>query len=143
MEKKIKRLILSNEPKIVTRAIYFDDTEDEIRDKNKKQFMPDEDSTLTIIFDDDTSIKLDAPAGYPFDGATIPFGIGKGNMSLQIPALYHDIMCDNKALINYDRKLANQIFKACLIECGVNKYTAHFMYLVVEFWQIVFCKWKD
>ena len=76
-------------------------------------------------------------------GATIPFGIGKGNMKLQIPALFHDVMCDDKSTNNFDRNEASRIFKACLIACGVNKHIAHLMYLAVEGFQIVFCDWRE
>lgn len=142
MEKEIKKVILSNDPHIHTRSILFDENETIIDDKNKKQFVTCRDATLTIIYKDNTKIKLFAPKGYKFDGATIPFGIGKGNMKLLIPALFHDIMCDNKATINYNRKQASLIFKECLIECDVNKFIAHCMYMAVEAFQIVFCDWS-
>ena len=143
MEKEIKKVILSNDPHIHTRSVLFDEKEKVIEDKNKKQFVTCTDATLTVIFSDNTTIDLYAPKGYKFDGATIPFGIGKGNMKLLIPALFHDIMCDNKATINYNRKQANLIFKACLIECDVNKFIAQLMYLAVEAFQIVFCDWSN
>jgi len=144
MEKKIKQLILSNDPKIETNSVLFHDGEEEIKIKNKKPFKTTVASTLTILFDDESCLKLSVPAYYDFDGATIPFGIGKGDMKLQIPALFHDIVCDNKNLINYNRKLASIIFKECLIECGVNKFIAHTMYLCVEGYQIIFGReWRN
>ena len=143
MEKKeIKKVILSNDPHIHTRAVLFNDSDDVIKEKNKKQFVTCVNSTLTVIFADDTITNLFVNKGYVFDGATIPFGIGKGNMKLQIPALFHDVMCDTKAVVNYDRNMASRIFKACLVTCGVNKYIAHFMYLAVEAYQIIFCDWN-
>ena len=142
MERQITKLILSNDPDIKTNSVFFEDSDEEIKLKNKKPFITKQPATLTIIFNDDSYLKLSAPAYYRFDGATIPFGIGKGNMKLQIPALFHDIVCDNKSLINYDRKLASLIFKECLIECGVNKIAAHIMYLCVEGWQIINQGWR-
>lgn len=142
MEKKIKQVILSNDPHIHTRSVLFGDDKETIKKKNKKQFITCEASSLTILFMDDTSITLFAQKGYEFDGATIPFGIGKGNMKILVPALFHDIMCDDKSTINYDRKLASEIFKTCLISCGVKKYIAHLMFLAVETFQILFCDWS-
>ena len=63
-------------------------------------------------------------------------------MKLLIPALYHDILCDNKNFVDYDRNLASRIFKAALIGCGVNKATAQVMYLAVEAYQKMFGKWR-
>lgn len=144
MEKKeIKEVILSNDPRIYTRPVLFYEDKKKIKEKNKKQFVTEEASTLTVVFTDNTEIKLFADKGYEFDGATIPFGIGKGNMKLQIPALFHDVMCDDKSTINYDRNMASKIFKACLIACRVNKLIAHTMYLAVEAFQIVFCDWGN
>lgn len=144
MEKKeIKEVILSNDPHIHTRSVLFDDDKDEIKAKNKKQFITCQAATLTVLFTNDTAVSLFADKGYTFDGATIPFGIGKGNMKLQIPALFHDVMCDDKSTIKYNRKLASKIFEACLIACGVNKVIAHLMYLAVEAFQVVFCDWKE
>ena len=144
MEKKeIKQVILSNDPHIHTRSVLFDEDKEEIKKKNKKQFITCQAATLTVLYEDGTAVNLFADKGYVFDGATIPFGIGKGNMKLQIPALFHDVMCDDKSTINYDRNEARRIFKACLIACGVNKHIAHLMYLAVEAFQIVFCDWRN
>ena len=63
-------------------------------------------------------------------------------MKLLIPALFHDIICDNKNFVKYDRNLASRIFKATLISCGVNKFTAQMMYIAVETYQKIFCNWR-
>lgn len=142
MSKKIQKLTLSNDPHIHTRVVTFTDGKQEAKSKNKKQFETCNESTLTVILTDETTIEINAPKGYLFDGATIPFGIGKGNMKLQIPALFHDILCDNKAIVDFDRKLASNIFKECLLECGVNKVMTEIMYLAVEAFQSVFGNWE-
>ena len=142
MKKEIKELNLSNNPHIHARSVLLNEDKDKIKDKNRKQFITCNAAKLTILFDDDTKLVLYAPRGYKFDGATIPFNIGKGNMKLLIPALYHDILCDNKNFVDYDRNLASRIFKAALISCGVNKATAQVMYLAVEAYQKMFGKWR-
>ena len=143
MEKEIEKITLSNDPHIHTRSVLLDDDDDERKDKNKKQFITCRESQLKILFTDNTTLTIFAPRGYKFDAATIPFGIGKGNMKLQIPALFHDIMCDDKSVVNYDRKLASKIFKEVLIDCGVNKVIAHIMYVFVEVFQKLYCNWEN
>jgi len=140
--KKIKDIVLSNDPEIHARSVLFFDDKNEIQRKNKKQFITTKEATLTVIFEDDSTLELYAPKNYKFDGATIPCGIGKGNMKLQIPSLFHDILCDTHSLVNYDRKLADTIFKECLIKCGVNKIVAQWMYINVELYQKFFCDWS-
>ncbi len=140
--KEIKKLILNKTPHIHCRSVLLNDDRDKIKDKNKKQFITCNSTSLTVLFEDNTQLLLFAPKGYKFDGATIPFNIGKGNMKLLVPALFHDIMCDRKQIIDYDRNLASRIFKALLIDCGVNKTTAQIMYLAVEAYQKLFGKWN-
>lgn len=142
MKKEIKELKLSNNPHIHVRSVLLNEDREKIKDKNKKQFITCNSASLTIIFDNNTKLVLHAHKGYKFDGATIPFNIGKGNMKLLIPALFHDILCDNKQFVDYDRNLASRIFKALLLDCGVNKTTAQVMFLAVEAYQTLFGKWK-
>lgn len=142
MNKKIRKLHLSNDPCILCREVLFNDNNETIKDKNKKQFVTTVESSLIVEFTDDTYIEIKAKEGYNFDGATIPFNIGKGNMKLLIPALFHDIMCDDKSTINYDRNLASKIFKEALIECKVNRVLAQYMYLNVEVYQKLCCNWR-
>lgn len=140
--KEIKNLVLNKTPHIHCRSVLLNDDRDKIKDKNKKQFITCNSTSLTVLFEDNTQLLLFAPKGYKFDGATIPFNIGKGNMKLLVPALFHDIMCDRKRIVGYDRNLASRIFKALLIDCGVNKTTAQIMYLAVEAYQKLFGKWN-
>lgn len=79
---------------------------------------------------------------FKYDGASIAFKIGKGNMKLLIPALYHDIICEDKSLVDFDRKLSSMIFKELLIQCKVNKVTAQIMYLSVDTYQRFMTGWK-
>lgn len=141
--RKIAEIYLSGDPKIRARSVFFDDKKADIKSKNKKQFITTEACELTVFFDDETTLKIFADKDTIFDGATIPFNLGKGNMKFLIPALFHDIMCENKHLVGYNRKLADQIFKECLLKCKVNRFTANFMYMNVEMYQKLFCNWKE
>lgn len=136
---KILNVSLSNDPVIKTRAILFTDNLETIKQKQKKQFKTTYPSSLTIKYEDDNGVvryrTLFAHGGYVFDGATIPFNIGKGNMKFQIPSLFHDVMCDDKSTINYQRHLSSLIFKACLDKTKVNPFVAEVMYQVVDIYQ--------
>ena len=133
------RIRLSKEPVIITRPITFEDTEEVMKQKNKKQFVVMNTCILSVYLVD-REFTITAFTGYCFDGATIPFGLGKGNMKFLIPALYHDIMCEKKHLVNNDRNLSSRIFKELLLLCGVPKWKAQLMYLAVDNYQKL-CKW--
>lgn len=140
--KKIQKLRLSNDPDVHSRAILPEDSPEIIKDKQRKMFEVGVAATLTIYFDDNTSLNLFAEQGYTYDGASIPFKIGKGNMKLLIPALFHDIICENKKLVNFNRELSSQIFYKTLLICHVNKIIAWCMYLIVDNYQ-KFMNWKE
>ena len=135
--KKIKDLFLYTDPVICTRSVLL---HGDVEDKNKKQFITTKDTYLIITFTDYTTLILFANSGFKFDGATIPFNIGKGDMRLLIPTLFHDIMCNSKEVVDYNRNLSSLIFRELLIECGVNKIQAQMMYLAVDNWQRL-CRW--
>ena len=139
-EKKL-RLELSNYPLIMCRTILPTDTKAERKNKNKKQFINLRMSVLTVKTAD-KQFTITAHKDYCFDGATIPFGIGKGNMKLLVPAIFHDIMCENKELVDYDRKLSSRIFRELLLMCEVPKWKADIMYNSVEVYQKLFGGWK-
>lgn len=140
--KEIRKITLSNNPEIAANAIYPCDTKEDCKRKNKKQFKTLEDAKLTVELTDDTVVILYAPKNYIYDGATIPFNVGKGDMRLLIPALFHDIMCDNKASINYDRKLADTIFLKLLLMNHKHPIIAYTMFFFVEIFQSLFRDWR-
>ncbi len=136
------KLKLDKNPVILTRAVFPSDSSSEIKDKNSKQFVNLFDVCLSVWVkknNTDIEFSLLANKGYVFDGATIPFNIGKGNMKLLIPALFHDITCERKDLVFYDRHLSSLIFRKLLLMCKVNVFKASFMYLAVDNYQR-FCK---
>ena len=139
--KKDFEVSVSTYPIVMCRTILPTDTKAEKKAKNKKQFINMRTSVLTV-FMEDKQFTITAHRDYCFDGATIPFGIGKGNMKLLMPALFHDIMCENKELVDYDRKLSSQIFKKLLLMCNVPKWKASTMYHCVDNFQKLFGHWK-
>ena len=128
------KLWLDSEPKIEARAIYPNDTKSEKREKNRKQFVNCSTCILNVTLENE-NLTITALSGYCFDGATIPFGLGKGNMKLLVPAMFHDVMCENKSLVKNNRKLSSLIFRKLLIMCGNPKWKAYFMFLVVDNYQ--------
>lgn len=118
-----------------------------IGDKNKKPFKATQAALIIVLYQDkekNNYKKIIAnESGFTYDGASIPFKIGKGNMKLLIPSLYHDIMCLDKSKISYQRNLSSLIFKELLIQCGVNRIIAQGMYLAVDNYQKFMRGWKN
>lgn len=140
MKRKFE-ISINTYPVVMCRVILPEDSDVVKKQKNKKQFINLRTSVLSVV-EKDKQFTITAHKNYCFDGATIPFGIGKGNMKLLIPALFHDIMCDNKSVVDYDRKLSSLIFKKLLIMCGVPKFKASCMYHCVDNYQKLFGKWR-
>lgn len=141
MSKKFFKVELIGNPCIIVREVMPYDDEETVKDKNKKPFMAMKTAVLKVKY----GIKeytITNKSGYKYDGASIPFKIGKGNMKLLIPSLFHDIMCENKAIVDFDRKLSSLIFKELLLQCKVNRLTADIMYRAVDLYQH-FMGWKS
>ena len=138
--KKDFEISVSTYPIVMCRVILPSDSLVERKSKNKKQFINLRTSVLTVKTEK-KQFTITAHKDYCFDGATIPFGIGKGNMKLLYPALFHDIMCDNKWVINYDRQLADTIFLKLLLMHHVNPFIAYIMFICVEIYQL-FRNWR-
>lgn len=82
---------------------------------------------------------------YYFDGASIPkffhrvIGANTDNKFL-IPALVHDVLCENHNYINYNRKLSSEVFNALLEANKVNPFKRFLMKHSVNSFQM-FCGW--
>lgn len=84
---------------------------------------------------------------YCWDGATIPRFLwrligAKTDPSFLIPSLVHDVLCENKQYVNYDRNFSSCVFKALLLSAGVSKIKAQIMYIAVDNYQ-KFQGWHD
>lgn len=133
-------------PDIEVRYIMPWDDEETIEDKNRKPFRTRKSALIKVHYTDkngnETNKIISNPTVYEYDGASIPFKIGKGNMKLLIPALFHDLMCEDKSRIDFNRNLSSKIFKNLLIQCKVNKFIAEIMYLAVDNFQKLMEGWK-
>lgn len=121
-------------PDIAVRFVFPCENNKETKNKNKKPFIVKGLAILKIEYNNEIFIVVNQ-ANYCYDGATIPFNIGKGNMKLLIPSLFHDIICENKKLVNYNRKISSLVFKELLIQCNVNKIIAWILYFTVDNFQ--------
>lgn len=133
-------------PDIDVREVLPNEKNSAIKDKNKKPFVARAKAIIKIAYiNKDNELYTTAfsnPVNYQYDGATIPFRIGKGNMKLLIPAMWHDIMCERKDKINYNRYLSSIVFRELLLQCGVNKLIAQIMFLAVDTFQRTQKEWK-
>lgn len=135
-------LELNQKPIIATQVVYPTDTEFEQKQKLRFPFKLYNNVVLTVK-DDDKSYTITAYKGYCYDGATIPFGLGGKDTRLLVPALFHDIICEKKYLVDYNRKLSSDIFYELLLMCGVGKCKAKTMKLAVDLYQKAFIKeWR-
>lgn len=85
------------------------------------------------------------PKGYCYDGASIPrifwrlIGSNTDN-SFLIPALIHDVLCENHNYIDNDRQFSSEVFNALLEVSDVGKLKRCLMKNSVDIFQR-FCKW--
>lgn len=133
------KIYSSYEPVIQVRAFCADDTKEVKQEKRKKPYLLKNELEF-LIHDRNKIFTLLFKKNYAWDGASIPFlfrpVIGKkGSLEFLLPSMAHDKMCEEKHLINYDRKLSSLVFRALLISMGVNKLKANIMYHAVDNFQ--------
>ena len=145
--KEVIWIKLVGNPEIEVRYVMPWDDDETVEEKNIKPFLATKSALIKVLYKDkqgkETQKIISNPTNYIYDGATIPFKIGKGNMKLLIPALFHDIICDDKSLVDYNRKLSSLIFKELLLQCKVNKIVAETMFLAVDTYQRFMKGWKS
>lgn len=143
MKTQIKKICLVGNGLVVTRAVNITDDKWVVKDKQRKPFELKGDLLLEVYLKNGEVINIEAHNGYIYDGATIPFKIGKGNMKLLYPALFHDIMCETPSIVNYRRKLSSEIFYELLVTFQTNKIVAYGMFCCVELFQKITGKWHS
>ena len=91
--------------------------------------------------------SFEIPKGYCYDGATIPrafwrlIGSNTDNKFL-IPALIHDVLCENHNYIDNDRKFSSEVFNALLEANKLCPFKRFLMKNSVDFFQH-FCHWRS
>lgn len=126
--------------------------EDDTLTRNSKLMFPflNRKALKVAIFDHKKgkSYKFEIYKGYCYDGATIPRMFwrligAKSDPQFLIPALVHDVLCENHDYVDNDRNLSSRVFRALLIAGGVNKVKAQVMYTAVDVFQTAGRKWRN
>ena len=138
--KKLTLKLFGN-PDVDIREEELGDSEGIIADKKRYPFLAQKIAVLHVFHGVDKYI-LHNPQNYKYDGATIPFGLCKGNPKLLTPAMFHDLMCENKEIIGYNRYLSSCVFRELLILFKVNTIIAYIMFLFVDIYQRTQRGWK-
>jgi hypothetical protein len=87
------------------------------------------------------------PKSYCYDGASIPrmfwriIGANTDNKFL-IPALIHDVLCENHNYIDNDKEFSTDVFNALLYVGDVGTFKRFLMKNSVGIWQTVIGGWK-
>lgn len=98
-----------------------------------------------IDYKKNKTYDFEIPKGYCFDGASVPrffwriIGSNTDNKFL-IPALIHDVLCENHSYIDNDRNFSTQVFNALLEASEVPACKRFMMKNSVNLFQR-FCKW--
>lgn len=91
------------------------------------------------------SYILELKDGFIWNGASIPkwlwiFTGSNADPEYLLPSMVHDLLCNNRGLIDRNRYLSSLIFRELLIACGVPKFKANSMFFAVDNFQ-KFCGW--
>lgn len=81
------------------------------------------------------------PLGFKSDGCSIPWVFRlilgcKHHPQYVTASIIHDWLVENPQVIDYNRRLASEIFYTVLVQEGVSKFTAWLMFAGVEIGQI-------
>ena len=141
------RIYSDIEPKPCARVTLPSTSKDDIKDIEKRPFLNKKHVTFYIYYKNEFYV-IGVKKNYAWDGASIPVGFrwmlgGKGNPEFLIPSMVHDIMCENKDVVNRNRKLSSLIFYYLLLACKCNKLKAKIMYAAVDNFQRLFGGWNN
>lgn len=122
-------------------------TKEEIAAANKKPLYV-KNSFDVLLIDKKKKItrNFTIDAGYDYDGASIPkFFIrligSKEDIRFKIASLIHDVLCENKNIVDNDRYFADKVFERLLSVAGVGKFKRFLMFHSVDNFQ-KFCGWR-
>lgn len=116
-------------------------TEEERKSIERYPFINKKNLQVRLVdYKKDKTYNFEIPKGYCYDGASIPrlfwriIGSNTDNRFL-IPALIHDILCENHSFIDNDRKFSTEVFNALLEASEVNAFKRFLMKNSVDCFQ--------
>ena len=134
-------IFFSENPHISIRYYIPSMTEDERKSIEKYPFINKKNLQVRLVdYKKDKTYNFQIPKGYCYDGASIPrlfwriIGSNTDNRFL-IPALIHDILCENHSFIENDRKFSTEVFNALLDASEVNAFKRFLMKNSVDCFQ--------
>lgn len=134
-------IFFSENPHISIRYYITSMTEDERKSIEKYPFINKKNLQVRLVdYKKDKTYNFQIPKGYCYDGASIPrlfwriIGSNTDNRFL-IPALIHDILCENHSFIENDRKFSTEVFNALLEASEVNAFKRFLMKNSVDCFQ--------
>ena len=134
-------IFFSENPHISIRYYIPSMTEDERKSIEKYPFINKKNLQVRLVdYKKDKTYNCEIPKGYCYDGASIPrlfwriIGSNTDNRFL-IPALIHDILCENHSFIENDRKFSTEVFNALLEASEVNAFKRFLMKNSVDCFQ--------
>ncbi len=141
VDDKILAVGFDHKPCITIREILPSDDKAVKKAKKKYPFMVTKDLTVDL-YDKRKEVHyhFTIPKGYCYDGASVPrmfwriIGAPTDN-SFLIPALIHDVLCEHKELVNYDRYFADKVFERLLTVNDVSAFKRWLIFHSVDNWQ--------
>ena len=134
-------IFFSENPHISIRYYIPSMTEEERKSIERYPFINKKNLQVKLIdYKKDKTYNFEIPKGYCYDGASIPrlfwriIGSNTDNRFL-IPALIHDILCENHSFIDNDRKFSTEVFNALLEASDVNAFKRFLMKNSVDCFQ--------
>ena len=134
-------IFFSENPHISIRYYIPSMTEEERKSIERYQFINKKNIQVRLVnYKKDKTYNFEIPKGYCYDGASIPrlfwriIGSNTDNRFL-IPALIHDILCENHSFIDNDRKFSTEVFNALLEASEVNAFKRFLMKNSVDCFQ--------
>lgn len=134
-------IFFSENPQISIRYYIPSMTEEERKSIERYPFINKKNLQVRLVdYKKDKTYNFEIPKGYCYDGASIPrlfwriIGSNTDNRFL-IPALIHDILCENHSFIDNDRKFSTEVFNALLEASEVNAFKRFLMKNSVDCFQ--------
>jgi len=134
-------------PSVGIRYVLPSMTKEERKSIEKYPFICKKELKVSLVdYKKNKRYNFTIPKGYCYDGASIPrlfwrvVGPNTDNRFL-IPALIHDVLCENHKYVDNDKAFSTEVFNALLEVSGVSGLKRFFMKNSVACFQTVFCNW--